>query len=161
MNEDKRKYVWELKLRAEYNVLYWSRLAGLISFRDRCLRIIIAVVSSGTVASWLVADYPLLWKVCSSVTALLSIVLSIINWPDSLQKIASVRSQWIEISNVSEKLWLNIDSYLETGMLDNELDSVGEILVKAQKEEFLLPMKESLRERCYNTIRKKHEKQVE
>jgi hypothetical protein len=77
-----RKSLWYSMLDADMNARYWSYLSRRYSNRDKYSKIFLALMSSGTVASWgFWSDMQIIWKILSACSALLAIALPIINWP--------------------------------------------------------------------------------
>lgn len=156
MAENLRQYIWELKLRSEFNVLYWTSIGAKFHFRDRMFKFLIAFLSSGAVASWLLVDLPIAWQILSTLTAAASIFLSVMNWPGVIQRVSEVRSQWIEIAENTEKIYLKSQNHEEREYLESEIQAINTLITKVHKDEFLLPNDERLKEKCYNKIKSEY-----
>ena len=62
-------------LTADLNVRYWAHLSRRYSMWDKCIKILLALASSATVASWSFwNEVDILWKGFSAVSAAIAIV---------------------------------------------------------------------------------------
>ena len=58
-----RQVIWEAMLTADLNVRYWAHLSRRYSMWDKCIKILLALASSATVASWSFwNEVDILWK---------------------------------------------------------------------------------------------------
>ncbi|MBZ0258133.1 hypothetical protein K8I31_18860 [bacterium] len=156
MAENLRQYIWEQKLLSELNVLYWTKIGKRIHLRDRWSKIFIAVLSSGAVASWLIADYPAAWKLLSSLTAITSIIISFMNWSDQIQKISDFRSNWIDVLRLIDQFLLEYEENAQEENLNEKIEEIRIQVDKIKKAEFLLPSDDNLKRKCYNKIISEH-----
>ena len=103
-----RKQIWDSMLDADLNARYWSTLGRRYYLFDLGHKIFLAVMASGTVASWgFWGEFQMLWKVLSATAAVLGIALPIINWPKTMQRITDIRQKWLQIKVDYELLWLD------------------------------------------------------
>jgi hypothetical protein len=81
-----RKYIWELMLDSDMNVRYWKYSVIRYYNYDKRSKIFLAVMSSGTVASWSIwSSVPLLWQFLSACSAIIAITLPILNFQKSIE----------------------------------------------------------------------------
>ncbi|HEV2731679.1 MAG TPA: hypothetical protein VGV15_16735 [Terriglobales bacterium] len=82
--------LWDSLLDAEMNVRYWSTMCHRYSRYDTYSRIFLALTSSSTVASWeFWSQFPALWKTLSGLSALVAIVLAVIDLPKKVSRMTT------------------------------------------------------------------------
>jgi hypothetical protein len=102
-----KKAVWNSMLDADMNARYWKYLVERYSSRETILKIFLAVMASGTVAGWGIWDqYEIIWKVLSSVSALLAIALPILNYSKVIESMSELAGKWGELRIEYEDMWL-------------------------------------------------------
>lgn len=125
-----RDRIWRRYLDAELSVCYWNRLAHRYGFIDKSMKILLAVTSSSTIASWtLFSEYPFSWKLLSAVSALVAVCQPILKYADKLEKVSQVRGEWIQLAEEYEDLW---DDHAE--LSDNQLRSALKRFRRREKQ---------------------------
>ena len=147
--------VWNAMLDADMNARYWHAILMRYYRRDKVGIIFLAVMTSGTVASWSIwVELELLWKILSAISALLAIALPIINWPKMIKKMAVLRGNWMEIKTQYEILWAKLNQKDHNA---NEILKVFEEIKKRESdacgEESELPCDKKLLRKCQNEVR--------
>ncbi len=126
-----RKALWDSMLDADMNARYWSYLSRRYYNFDKYSKIFLAVMSSGTVASWgFWNDVQWLWKALSSLSALSAISLPIINWPKMISNMVTLKQYWTEIKVDYENSWLD----LEDGKAQTEVEKYYKKTKDKEKE---------------------------
>ncbi len=127
-----KKEVWDSLLDADMNVRYWTHLGTRYYNRDKYIKIFLAVMSSGAVASWgFWEQVDILWKILSGVSALIAIAVPILGWSSMIEKMARLKQQWTQIRSEYELLWLDVrqredqnnilEGYKKTKMSESEV----------------------------------------
>jgi hypothetical protein len=156
MSDEFEKTIWNAMLDAEMNVLYFEYLGNAYAKKDKCLKIFLAIISSGSVASWtIVSGYDIIWKILTIVTALIATVYPFLGWNEQLRKISSIRSHWIEIFHDTESLWIEYSEKPSKRGLKDNLRIIKKDIAKVLVEEDFLSKNSNLQNKCYNEIRKK------
>jgi hypothetical protein len=140
MENSMRKEIWDSLLDADMNVRYWTHLARRYYNYDKFSKIFLAIMASGTVASWgFWINIAILWKILSAISALLAISLPLLHWPKMIENMGSLRQKWVEIKYDYDILWLKH----ENGKKLNEISEKYEIIKKkeiiASQQEANLP----------------------
>jgi hypothetical protein len=106
-----RKEVWDGMLDADMNARYWSCLTRRYTKRDTYTKIFLAIMSSGSVASWSIwGTIPSLWKVLSAISAVIAVSLPVINFQGTIQKLSDAAGKWLQIQVDYENLWVEINN---------------------------------------------------
>ena len=73
-----RADLWNALLDAEMNLAYWDALARRTIGRDRVVKVLLAIFTSGTAASLILTFGDLrMWRITSAATAIVSITLTV------------------------------------------------------------------------------------
>lgn len=124
MEERLRKHLWESMLQADQEQRYWHSKACQYVDHDRDGKIVLAVLSSGSVAGWAFwADVPWAWKLLSGFATLLSIVLPTLGLNSKVVAMTDLHGQWLQLKYLYEMMWRdqctlaekNIRERLESG----------------------------------------------
>jgi hypothetical protein len=123
--------------------------------RDSFGRIVLAVTSSGTVASWAIWDqFPSSWQALSALSALIAIAVPVLNLPARIETAAELHGRWTELAAEYELLW--------TASEDGQGDLTEEQMQKfVQKElgvapkEASIPYDRRLAKRCQEEVRRR------
>ena len=161
MNEVRNR-VWLGSLNADMNSRYFGHLRSDYYLYDMVTKIFLAVMSSGTVGAWLIwqdaVKYPngvLFWKFLSSASAVLAVILPIINFAKKLDASGRLRVGWDSVKNDYDVLWMRIES--EASSTATAISSIEKI-IKAEaglaELETILPLgKTKLIRQCQNEIK--------
>jgi hypothetical protein len=103
----KRRALWDAMLDAEMNVNYWEALCQQFVSRDRRLKFLIALTSSGTaIAAWAIwAQYPIAWKIITGASCVVSIYHSYFFHSERISKVSGLLATWKEIMTKYQLLW--------------------------------------------------------
>lgn len=127
-----REQIWISMLHADLNVEYWPLIAHRLSLKNKLVKIILALMSSGTVASWLIwLEYTALWQSLSAATALLSVAYPLLNYEKSIETCKDLVAKWAEVRQELEALWEEYESPQHHGNPDNR--SIGLRLGEARR----------------------------
>lgn len=150
-----RKYIWESMLDSDMNLRYWKYLTRRYSNYDKYSKIFLAVMTSGTVASWgFWNDFPLSWKVLSACSALIAIALPILNFQKSIETMSDLNGMWTEIKSEYEYVWSTMSM---ASTIDEIFQQHGKIFKKemlSAKKEAKLPHDSKLLLRCHKEVAK-------
>ncbi|GAB6163561.1 hypothetical protein JCM12298_27210 [Desulfothermus naphthae] len=151
-----RKTVWDSMLDADLNERYWTYLAKRYHDRDKWAKIFLAIMTSGTVASWgFWSQIEILWKILSAISALLAIALPILNWPKMVESMIDLKQKWFQIKSDYEILWLEIkDGINDENKVKKELKKLKEKEARISQKEANLPNDKKLLQRCRNEVLK-------
>lgn len=104
------KALWESMLDADMNERYWTYLSRKYYKTDRNIKIFLAIMTSGVVASWnLWANFQIAWKVLSGIAALTAIISPILKYERSIETLATIKGKWKKVLADYEILWLSRD----------------------------------------------------
>jgi len=119
-----RKDIWNDMLDADLNARYWGEQSRVAYSRDRGIRIILALTSSGgAIAGWTIWNvYPLAWQVLSAMTAVLAIASPILNYSGKAKSSTMLYCTWSDILRAYEILWHRI----ENNLLNNPAKVISE-----------------------------------
>jgi hypothetical protein len=140
-------------LDAEMNAYYWSSVCDRYTLYDKCLKGVVAVAASGTVAAWgLWAQYPLCWKLLSGVASLVAVLSPFICSSDDLRRMSGLVTTWQEILINYELLWQQ-DGNLSSTKSWEQFEATR--LREAKIDETRLPKKKKLIQRAFEHVHKK------
>jgi len=148
-----RKAIWDSMLDADMNVRYWAELGRRYYKRDIRYKIFLAVMSSGTVASWSIwSEVQVLWKILSAISALVAIALPILNWPKMIQSIGNVKQKWVDAKADYEILWVEVNSKKDQAVLKDEFKKIKKREATTTQQETNLPKKDKLLDECWEDV---------
>jgi hypothetical protein len=102
------KAIWESMLDADMNERYWAYLSRNYHKKDRFIKIFLAIMTSGAVASWgFWADFQILWKLLSAVAAIIAIISPILKLDTAIDKMSTIKGKWRKVLSDYEILWLS------------------------------------------------------
>jgi len=143
-------------LDAEMNVRYWTAICHRYSRYDIRSRIFLAITSSSTVASWgLWAQWPLLWKGLSGASAVIAIVLTVIDLPKKVSRISVLVARWKQ-SQVEYQLLWHSDRALSSSQSKSKYNNCKHREIANTSEEQTLPRDEKLLKKCYDDVYRAH-----
>ena len=109
-------------------------------------------MASGTVASWgFWIDYEIAWQVLSGISAIIAIILPIVNWPKSIEKFAELKKKWWEILYDYEELWANRSS-ISSNDLTKEFTEIRKRELRVSELETDVPNKRKLLKKCQREV---------
>jgi hypothetical protein len=153
--------IWNDMLTAEFNELYWQYMAQRYANYDTRLKIFIALMSSGTVASWYLwqmPPYDLVWKTLSAFSAITAILQPILNYPQTTKEIEQLTDKWIDIGFGYKKLWGDIEGKISNEKKIREHHTkLQEIQndVKKRRNRIKIAHCKKLNKRCQEEVNKK------
>ncbi|HUN53996.1 MAG TPA: hypothetical protein VMU29_02450 [Smithella sp.] len=153
-----RKIIWDSMLDAEMNERYWSKLSNRYYNREQKTKIFLAIMTSGTVASWSFwSTYEVLWKLLSAASALIAIALPILNWPKIIQSMNVLTEKWSLITNDYELLWLDVKKGVKEKDESRIKKELKNLMIKEctlSQKEVNLPDDPKLLKKCMNEVKK-------
>jgi hypothetical protein len=150
------KELWNSWLDAEMNVRYWSEICHRYSRCDIGSRIFLAITSSSTVAGWgFWAQQPAIWKTLSSVSALLAIVLTVVDLPKKVSRISVLVARWKQSQVEYELLWRS-DRSLTSSHSKSKYEKCKQREIGSTAEEQTLPLDKKLLRKCYDDVYRAH-----
>jgi len=127
--------------------------------RERNVKMVLAVTSSATVASWTIwLDFGWIWKSLSGASAILAVLLQILDLKGTLDAVRRMRTEWHELFFSYRSLWEQIDR--TDRPVDSLLDRLLELerrVVRVSENEYLVEVDDQLRRQCQETVLRKHE----
>ena len=150
------KELWDSLLDAEMNVRYWSAICHRYSRYDVGSRIFLAITSSSTVAGWgFWAQRPEVWKTLSGASALIAIILTVIDLPKKVSRISVLVARWKQSQVEYELLW-HADRSLSSSQSRSKYNNCKHREVANTSEEQTLPYDPKLLKRCYDDVCRVH-----
>jgi hypothetical protein len=144
--------LWNSLLDAEMNVRYWSSMCHRYARYDTWSRIFLAVTSSSTVASWeFWAHAPSIWKALSGVSAILAIVLAVLDLPKKVSRMSVLVSRWKQ-SQVDYAILWQSDHNLNSAQSRSKYNAVKHKEVANTADEQTLPYDKKLLDKCYDEV---------
>ena len=158
-SSDLIKGIWEGMLDADMNVRYFAHLSRRYTFADRCLKIFVAVTSSGSVASWQIwgaggfSGLSWLWEVGSGAAALVAVAMPIVDLATRVQVTATLAARWRPILHKYELLWAS-RSTLDHEQLLGSWKEALEDEAKLGEQDAAVPRRVSLVRRSQTEVRR-------
>lgn len=148
-----RTAIWRSMLDADMNARYWKYLVKRYSFRDKSLKIFLAIMASGTVAGWgLWESIPWLWKTLSSCAAIVAIAQPILNYQKDIEQMSILAGKWGELRVEYEDLWLQIKNNTDANGLERTYKKHRKIESSLQSKETKLPDDQKLLKKCFDEV---------
>jgi len=121
----KEKY-WKTLARFCFGLYYYKeQLRFCVNF-DRTLRIVLAVISASSVASWGIwSQYAQLWSVIIGASQLLIIISELLPYKDRISKLQELRSKLSAIYGQMENQWREVKGGEKTEDEINDLISAS------------------------------------
>jgi hypothetical protein len=139
-------------LDADMNVRIYGYLGRRYGARDKYTKIFLALMSSGTVASWgFWSEVEILWKMLSGISAAIAVALPILNYQKMIESIAEQKREWTHIRNEYEKLWLSLKS-LGGHEVEKKYDEIKRLETARSALEASLPHDKNLINKCYDEV---------
>lgn len=144
------------------NLRYWDALSRRYYKIDLWLKIITALMASGTVASWAIWEFQLsflgmnvnLWKILSSLVAVVSIILPFLNFPKKFETATSLKRKWTIIKNEYLHLWTrHEDDELGNTNPYDKLQEIRELEVETSNLEVSLTRDDNLLSKCAQEVK--------
>lgn len=136
--------IWESMLDADMNERYWAHLSKNNHQKNISIKIFLALMTSGTVASWSIwAEVDILWKVLSALAAAISIVFPILKLETMIERMSVLKGKWSRILNEYEFLWLSRECKNDSELLE-EFKTIRKEEIEVSIEEKNLPYKKKL-----------------
>lgn len=146
------RLIWDLVLDADMNARYWRDLVRRYQRYEMLAKILLAATSSSTVAAWAIwEELRVAWQSFSGLSALVALVLPIIDFPDKAGKLANIHGRWIELHFEYERLWSKRNEIRE-GALEASLDELQQKTIAVSKVEAGFPYDKKLVDRCYEEV---------
>lgn len=147
-----RRAIWDSMLDADMNARYWGHLARRYYNWDKYSKIFLAVMASGTVASWSIwSDLEILWKLLSGFSALVAITLPIINFQKQIELLSGQKREWARLKNEYENLWL-LSKAKNGEDISKEYKRIKARESTITKGESTLPYDKNLLNKCYEEV---------
>ena len=147
------KAIWEAMLTAHMNALYWQELAHRFADREKWAKIFLALMASGTVASWGIwQEFDIGWKVSSGLAAVLAVALPILDWPKKIAKMNELKTFWRRMQNQYEFLWLQLDKDLAPEAAEAKFKALRDEEVDGERDDPTLPSNDVLLQKCQERV---------
>jgi len=150
-----RDSIWKSMLDADMNGRYWKYLTKRYSDREKFLKIFLAFMASGTVAGWgLWQEFSLVWKILSSVSAVVAIALPILNYQKIIGQMSFLTGKWGELRIEYEDLWQEVKDLNSTPNHNAAFKKHRKIEASLEKRETGLPIDNKLLKKCFEEVKK-------
>lgn len=151
------KTAWKSLLDAELNVRYWKYITRRYYNREIFLKIFLAVISSGTVASWSIwGELPEIWKVLSAFSAIIAIALPILNYQKLIETTSDLSSKWYELKIEYEDHWTKLRNNGNSESIYNLYKETKTKEITLSEKETKLPHDKRLIYKCFNQVKKSY-----
>lgn len=151
------KTIWDSLLDAEMNVRYWKKLTQRYSRRDKVMKIILAIISSGTVAGWrLWQEYPSVWKTLSAMAALLAIAMPFLNYQKVIEITSDLSGKWWELRNEYEQHWISFKHNENQEELKKRHSLTKQKETPLVEKEARIPEDKKLLLKCYDEVERQY-----
>lgn len=147
-------------LDSDMNSRYWKYILHRYVFIEKSLKIFLAVMASGTVASWGIwSTIPILWKTLSAISAIVAIISPILDYSDKVKKVSFICGKWVRLKEEYNFIWIKF----ENNLLENtsEFELIKSAYLELKNEQINLGEKEiqfsvdnKLLNKCYNEVKK-------
>jgi hypothetical protein len=152
---DIKKAIWESTLDADMNARYWRALTARYSKREKVLKIFLAIMASGTVASWGIwEEHSTLWKFLSAISALTAIALPILNYPKLIQQLSELAGKWGELRIEYEDMWLEVKIHSDINTFKKTYKKYRTIEKSLENKEPKIQEDKDLLQQCFNDVKK-------
>lgn len=152
-----RNLLWESMLDADMNERYWGALGRRYSGREKYAKVFLAVFSStSAIASWSIwTNYPAIWKVLLSLSALVAIALPILNYSGTAEKAVDQKSKWAKLLSENEILWAKLEKDPDLDV-EREFRSIKDAMAQTGKDDATIPLDKGLRRQAYEEVSALH-----
>ena len=152
-----REEVWKKMLTAELNERYWQYLTQRYVKYDKWLKIFLAIMSSGTVASWSIwkaDDYAIIWKSLSSISAVVAMIQPFLNYAQVTKETEQLAHKWIELASAYQSLWFEVENDLDEKKIKEAYKKIENMQVDIEKREIKIPVDKKLICLCQSEVKK-------
>ncbi|HEY9073251.1 MAG TPA: hypothetical protein VIN67_03875 [Desulfobaccales bacterium] len=148
-----RKALWYSMLDADMNARYWSYLSRRFYNKDQYSKVFLAIMSSGTVASWgFWSDISIVWKALSACSMLLAIALPVLNWQKMISNMGVLKQYWYEIKTDYEITWLALEQGKSESDIGEEYKKIKQKETEANQNETNMPHDKKLLWKCREEV---------
>ena len=125
-NHSHRTAIWDAWLECEYQRRYWHAKASEYAKRELRIQIVLAVLTSSALLSILIdVKQLLLWKILSSIIAIISVAQPFLNYTKLSNRMFDACYQWHQLEMDFELMWhqyeinsFNINGFINLKILD-------------------------------------------
>lgn len=147
-----REDIWNAMLTADMNARYWATLSRRCIRRDKWSKIFLAIMSSGTVASWgLWGQLTMLWQTLSGASAVVAVALPIIGMHETISKTSEVHGKWVQLWQSYEKIWRDFNAGRRQEA-ERDFNQLRDRAVEAQTMEASLCHNKALLKDCQEEV---------
>lgn len=146
--------MWEDLLDADTNVRYWGCLVKRFMWREKALKITVALTSSSALLSlhwW--ERLPNVPVGLGALNAVLAIILPSLNYSERIDAMANLRGSWRQLYIEYERLWRRASDGDILSECENELRLLKERTVQLVNIESRLPNDRKLVRRCQQEVK--------
>ncbi|MCC6543270.1 MAG: hypothetical protein IT392_02065 [Nitrospirae bacterium] len=154
MAEQMRIHLWNNKLTSKMNVRYYHYLRRRYEKRDLFIKISLAILTSGAVASWGIWEiYQGIWKILSAGATIVAIINPFLNYSKLIGKVSDLHGKWVRIEAEYAKLWIAFEDNLIEGA-QNKLNELLDEQSKVKEGESEIPYLPELIIKCQEEVMK-------
>jgi hypothetical protein len=140
-------------LDADLNSRYWKYLGQRYENFDQYAKAFQALMASGTVGGWTFwASIPIFWKILSGVSAVLSIVLVALKFPDKIKQMSELSGKWSVLLIQYEDLLTKFDNQYKPEAVQKTFEDHRKMQASLIEREILLPDDKKLLNKCFEEV---------
>jgi len=148
-----RNEIWNSMLDAEMNYRYWSYISKSYHKMERNFKFFLAIMTSGTVASWgFWGEIEIVWKILSGTSAVVAIIMPIIDLPKLIKNMSQISQKWFQLKIDYEILWLSLKNNKNQATIEKEYKRIKENEKRSIQPDANLPRDEKLIQKCFNEV---------
>ena len=157
MRDTLRGEVWRAMLDADMNCRYWRNMSKRYVSRDKRAKITLAIISSGTVAGWTIwKQVPIVWEAVSVISAVVAIVLPILNFQKIVDVSSMLYGKWSELLREYESYWISIENGESVDVIRANWSKTRAKETPIMQEEVKIPEDQDLLRQCQGEVLKFH-----
>jgi len=114
--EELRNTIWDSMLDIDMNSRYYGYLCQNYEKKEKILKILLAITTSTSIASWklwnqsvLWLNLSIVWQILTALSAIIAIILPLINYSKKSQKLAILKYFYSILLVDYERLWLTLN----------------------------------------------------
>lgn len=150
--ESEMEEIWGTLLDADMQMRYWRCCVQQRQNLDLAFKIAIALLSSGTVATWLIsATNQAVWKTLSALAAIVAIIHPLLNLSRDIEEMTGLHGKWVRLLYDYEDLFQSLKDTDRKEVLEN-YRRLRSTEVDLQERSVRLGINENLKRKCFSKV---------